>query len=153
MYMSLFFFFKQKTAYEMRISDWSSDVCSSDLLAEGRPPPPLIDLIRQPLYVPQSMGVLDLLAEMRAKRTHLAIVIDEYSGTEGLLTIEDLVEEIVGEIEDEHDDEPEPLIVAGEDGCWEADARAELDDVEHTSELQSLMRISSAVFCFKKKTK
>ena len=99
------------------------------VLAEGRPPPPLLDLLRQPLYVPQSMGVLDLLAEMRAKRTHLAIVIDEYSGTEGLLTIEDLVEEIVGEIEDEHDDEPEPLIVAGEDGCWDADARAELDDV------------------------
>src|SRR3546814_3837885 len=99
------------------------------VLAEGRPPPPLIDLIRQPLYVPQSMGVLDLLAEMRAKRTHLAIVIDEYSGTEGLLTIEDLVEEIVGEIEAEHDDEPEPLIVAGENGCWNADARAELDDV------------------------
>ena len=99
------------------------------VLAEGRPPPPLLDLIRQPLYVPQSMGVLDLLAEMRAKRTHLAIVIDEYSGTEGLLTIEDLVEEIVGEIEDEHDDEPEPLIVAGENGCWDADARAELDDV------------------------
>ncbi|MBO9696333.1 MAG: HlyC/CorC family transporter [Sphingopyxis sp.] len=99
------------------------------VLAEDRPAPPLLDLIRQPLYVPQSMGVLDLLAEMRAKRTHLAIVIDEYSGTEGLLTIEDLVEEIVGEIEDEHDDEPEPLIVAGDSGCWDADARAELDDV------------------------
>jgi CBS domain containing-hemolysin-like protein len=99
------------------------------VLAEGRPPPPLIDLIRQPLYVPQSMGALDLLAEMRAQRTHLAIVIDEYSGTEGLLTIEDLVEEIVGEIEDEHDDEPEPLIIAAENGCWDADARAELDDV------------------------
>ncbi len=99
------------------------------VLAEGRPPPPLIDLIRQPLYVPQSMGVLDLLAEMRAKRTHLAIVIDEYSGTEGLLTIEDLVEEIVGEIEDEHDDEPTALFTPGDDGCWNADARAELDDV------------------------
>jgi CBS domain containing-hemolysin-like protein len=99
------------------------------VLAEGRPPPPLLDLIRQPLYVPQSMGVLDLLAEMRAKRTHLAIVIDEYSGTEGLLTIEDLVEEIVGEIEDEHDDEPTALFVPGDDGCWDADARAELDDV------------------------
>ncbi len=99
------------------------------VLAEDRAAPPLLDLIRQPLYVPQSMGVLDLLAEMRAKRTHLAIVIDEYSGTEGLLTIEDLVEEIVGEIEDEHDDEPEPLILAGDDGCWDADARAELDDV------------------------
>jgi len=99
------------------------------VLAEGRPPPPLLDLIRQPLYVPQSMGVLDLLAEMRAKRTHLAIVIDEYSGTEGLLTIEDLVEEIVGEIEDEHDDEPVLLFTRGADGCWDADARAELDDI------------------------
>ncbi|HMO76204.1 MAG TPA: hemolysin family protein [Sphingopyxis sp.] len=99
------------------------------VLAEKRPPPPLIDLIRQPLYVPQSMDTLDLLADMRAKRTHLAIVIDEYSGTEGLVTFEDLVEEIVGEVEDEHDDEPEPLIVAGEGDCWEVDARAELDDI------------------------
>ena len=99
------------------------------VLADGRAPPPLLDLIRQPLYVPQSMGVLDLLADMRAQRTHLAIVIDEYSGTEGLVTIEDLVEEIVGEIEDEHDDEPVTLFAPGENGCWEADARAELDDI------------------------
>lgn len=99
------------------------------VLAEGRDPPPLAELMRQPRYVPQSMGVLDLLAEMRATRTHLAIVIDEYSGTEGLVTIEDLVEEIVGEIEDEHDDEPEQLIAPGADGCWEVDARAELDDI------------------------
>lgn len=99
------------------------------VLAAGKAPPPLLDLIRQPLYVPQSMGVLDLLADMRAKRTHLAIVIDEYSGTEGLVTIEDLVEEIVGEIEDEHDDEPTVLFGLGDGGCWEADARAELDDI------------------------
>ncbi|MGN6691047.1 MAG: hemolysin family protein [Sphingopyxis sp.] len=99
------------------------------VLAAGRTPPPLLDLIRQPLYVPQSMDVLDLLAEMRAKRTHLAIVIDEYSGTEGLVTFEDLVEEIVGEVEDEHDDEPTALFVPGDNGCWEADARAELDDI------------------------
>lgn len=99
------------------------------VLAEGRTPPPLTDLIRQPLYVPESMGVLDLLADMRAKRTHLAIVIDEYSGTEGLVTFEDLVEEIVGEVEDEHDDEPEELIHRGADGCWDVDARAELDDI------------------------
>lgn len=99
------------------------------VLAEGRNPPPLTDLIRQPRYVPQSMGVLDLLAEMRATRTHLAIVIDEYSGTEGLVTIEDLVEEIVGEIEDEHDDEPETLCVRRPDGSWDVDARAELDDI------------------------
>ena len=99
------------------------------VLAAGAKPPPLIDLIRQPLYVPQSMDVLDLLAEMRAKRTHLAIVIDEYSGTEGLVTFEDLVEEIVGEVEDEHDDEPTALFVEDADGCWNADARAELDDI------------------------
>jgi len=86
-------------------------------------------LIREPRYVPESMGVLDLLAEMRATRTHLAIVLDEYSGTEGLVTIEDLVEEIVGEIEDEHDDAPEALFFPIEGGCWEADARAELEDI------------------------
>ncbi len=86
-------------------------------------------LMRQPRFVPQSMGVLDLLAEMRATRTHLAVVLDEYSGTDGLVSIEDLVEEIVGEIEDEHDDEPEALLTPLENGMWDADARAELDDV------------------------
>ncbi|HEX7876115.1 MAG TPA: hemolysin family protein [Sphingobium sp.] len=97
----------------------------------GKSPVPdsIAPLIRQPLYVPESMGALDLLAEMRAKRTHLAIVLDEYSGTEGLLTFEDLVEEIVGDVEDEHDDAPEALLVPLEGGLWEADARAELDDV------------------------
>jgi CBS domain containing-hemolysin-like protein len=100
------------------------------ILAKDEPHPESLEgLIRQPLYVPQSMGVLDLLHEMRAKRTHLAIVLDEYSGTDGLLTIEDLVEEIVGEIEDEHDDEPEAMLVPLEDGIWDADARAELDDI------------------------
>lgn len=93
------------------------------------PPENISSLIRQPRYVPVSMGVLDLLAEMRSTRTHLAIVLDEYSGTEGLVTIEDLVEEIVGDIEDEHDDEPEALFIALENGLWDADARAELEDV------------------------
>lgn len=100
------------------------------ILAGKTPSPATLEpLIRQPLYVPESMGVLDLLAEMRAKRTHLAIVLDEYSGTEGLLTFEDLVEEIVGEVEDEHDDEPEALLIPLEGGLWDADARAELEDV------------------------
>jgi len=99
------------------------------LAKAGPPPATLSELIRAPLYVPQAMGVLDLLAEMRTKRTHLAIVIDEYSGTEGLVTIEDLVEEIVGEIEDEHDEEPAAVLVALPDGTWDADARAALVQV------------------------
>ena len=100
------------------------------ILAAGSTPPQTIaPLIRQPRYVPESMGVLDLLAEMRTHRTHLAIVLDEYSGTEGLVTIEDLVEEIVGEIEDEHDEAPSALFWPIDDGCWEADARAELEDI------------------------
>ena len=76
-----------------------------------------------------SRGALDLLADMRASRVHLAVVLDEYSGTEGLVTIEDLIEEIVGEIEDEHDEAPEALLVPLDGGAWEADARAELEDV------------------------
>ena len=100
------------------------------ILARNRKPPATITrLIRQPLYVPAARGVLDLLADMRAKRMHLAIVIDEYSGTEGLVTIEDLVEEIVGDIEDEHDDAPVAMLAPIEDGMWDADARAPLEDV------------------------
>ena len=103
------------------------------ILAGTAPKPASITaLIRQPRYVPEAMGVIELLAEMRATQTHLAIVVDEYSGTEGLVTIEDLVEEIVGDIEDEHDEVPTQLLVPLDDGAWDADARAELDDVAET---------------------
>ena len=98
----------------------------------AEPPADLSGFIRTPLYVPESMGVLDLLARMRAERVHLAIVVDEFGGTEGLVTIEDVVEEIVGEIEDEHDEETPGLLTALEDGIWEADARAELEEVAET---------------------
>ncbi|MEO1969797.1 MAG: hemolysin family protein [Sphingomonadaceae bacterium] len=103
------------------------------ILARGEPSPTdWKTLMRQPLYVPQSRGALDVLADMRAAHTHLAIVLDEFSGTDGLITIEDLVEEIVGEIEDEHDETPEEMFVEIEDGIWDCDARAELEDVaEH----------------------
>jgi CBS domain containing-hemolysin-like protein len=86
-------------------------------------------LIREPLFVPESMGVLELLARMRADRVHLAIVVDEFGGTEGLVTIEDVVEEIVGDIEDEHDDAEAAMLTPLEDGLWEADARIELDEL------------------------
>lgn len=100
------------------------------IVAKGGPPPTdITPMLRQPRFVPESMGVMDLLADMRANRTHLAIIFDEYNGTEGLVTIEDIVEEIVGEIEDEHDEEPVPMMVPLADGVWEVDARTELDDI------------------------
>ena len=86
-------------------------------------------LMREPLFIPESMGVLDLLARMRAQRMHLAIVVDEFGGTEGLVTIEDVVEEIVGDIEDEHDIEQAGMLTMLDDGVWEADARIELDEL------------------------
>ncbi len=99
-------------------------------LARSDPPPAdWTTLMRQPLYVPQTRNAIDVLADMRSQRMHLAIVLDEFSGTDGLITIEDLVEEIVGDIEDEHDDAPEEWIVPIGEGLWDCDARAELDDV------------------------
>ena len=95
-------------------------------------PEDIREILRTPLYVPESMGVLDLLARMRSERVHLAIVVDEFGGTEGLLTIEDVVEEIVGEIEDEHDEEAPGLLTELDNGIWDADARAELEDVATT---------------------
>ena len=87
-------------------------------------------LLRPVLFVPATMRVLDLLARMRTQRTHMAIVVDEFGGTDGLVTIEDLVEEIVGDIEDEHDEHEVAMLTALEHGGWEADARLELHDLE-----------------------
>ncbi len=102
-------------------------------------------LMRQPLYVPQARRALDVLADMRARRTHLAIVVDEFSGTDGIITIEDLVEEIVGNIEDEHDDAPVDLVVPVGEGMWDADARAELDDVAKTVGDPRIAEVDEAV--------
>jgi CBS domain containing-hemolysin-like protein len=91
---------------------------------------PLAGLMRAVLFVAPSLRVLDLLLRMRGSRTHMALVVDEYGGVDGLVTIEDLVEEIVGEIEDEHDKAAPPYIRRLPDGSFEADARATLEDVE-----------------------
>jgi len=91
----------------------------------------LRSIIREVLFVPPAMPVLDLLLKMRATRIHMAVVVDEYGGTDGLVTIEDLVEEIVGEIEDEHDEVEGPLIVTRADGALDADARAPIDEFEN----------------------
>src|SRR6202012_3311153 len=92
---------------------------------------PLVDapILRKLLYVPPSMRAIDLLAQMQASRIHLALVVDEYGGTDGLVSIEDIVEQIVGEIDDEHDSDEPPDIVRREDGSFIADARASLDNV------------------------
>ncbi len=86
-------------------------------------------VIRPVLFVPPSMQALDLLKRMQATRTHMALVIDEFGGTDGLVTIEDIVEVIVGDIEDEHDEDDSPVISAEPDGSFLADARADLEDV------------------------
>ncbi|MCJ8191685.1 hemolysin family protein [Sphingomicrobium aestuariivivum] len=98
----------------------------------GTKPQRIEDLMREPLFVPTTMGVIDILASMRTQRVHMAVVVDEFGGTEGLVTIEDVVEEIIGEIEDEHDETPEAALVLLDEGVWEADARVEMEEViEH----------------------
>lgn len=87
-----------------------------------------IKLMREVMYVPPSMGARELMARMQADRMQIALVIDEYGGTDGLITLEDIVEEIVGDIEDEHDDEDQLIFDKG-DGSFLCDAKAELDDI------------------------
>ncbi|MBI4968900.1 MAG: HlyC/CorC family transporter [Rhodospirillales bacterium] len=87
-------------------------------------------ILRKVLFVAPSARVLDLLMEMRQKRTHLAVVVDEYGGIDGLMTIEDVVEQIVGEIEDEHDLDSEPEIRRLDERTLEADARAPVENLE-----------------------
>ena len=89
-------------------------------------------IIRKILFVPPSMPAIDLLAKMQATRIHLALVIDEYGGTDGLVSIEDIVEQIVGDIEDEHDQAESPDVVPQADGSFLADARASLEEVTAT---------------------
>ena len=84
-------------------------------------------ITRRILYVPPTMPAVDLLVSMQAARTHLALVIDEYGGVDGLVSIEDVVEEIVGEIEDEHDETAETLLIRQDDGSFLADARTPLE--------------------------
>ncbi len=96
---------------------------------------PLERLRRDILFVPPSMPLPDLLVKMQASRTHLALVVDEYGGTDGLVSLEDLVEEIVGEIEDEHDEEVAMLVRRGR-LAWEVDARMETEDFAEETGLE-----------------
>lgn len=98
------------------------------LIARDEVPDDWTALMRQPIFVPQARGALDVLADMRLNRVHLAVVVDEYSGTDGIITIEDLVEEIVGEIEDEYDRET-PGVEDLADGTVRVPATMHVDDL------------------------
>jgi putative hemolysin len=125
--------------YEGTVDEIIGIVYAKDLLPflkTGAPdPPPLRSLLRTPVLVPESMTVDDLLHELQRRKVHLAIVLDEYGGTAGLVTIEDLLEEIVGEIQDEYDVE-EPMIERLSDDEARVDGRAAVDDLAELFETQ-----------------
>lgn len=104
------------------------------LLARGKQPGPealvLQKLRRDALYVPGSMRAADLLLRMQTERTHMALVIDEFGGTDGLVTMEDLVEAVVGDIDDEHDEATVASVIPRPGGVYEVDARAPLEKLE-----------------------
>lgn len=111
-----------------RIADTFSDAVSSAPLHDL----PIEPLLRKVLFVPASMRLVNLLTQMRSARTHMAIIIDEHGGVDGLATIEDLMEEIVGDIEDEHDEAEAALITATGPHSWDADARLAIAELEAT---------------------
>jgi magnesium and cobalt transporter len=94
----------------------------------------LADLVRRPFFVPESKRIDSLLKEFRRKRVHIAVVVDEYGGVSGIVCLEDILEEIVGEIQDEFDEEREDVVRLG-DSSWLCDARANVDDVNRETGL------------------
>jgi putative hemolysin len=120
-------------AYEGTIDEIVGILYAKDLLpflkGSVSERPSLRSILRTPVFVPESMSVDDLLHELQRRKVHLAVVLDEYGGTAGLVTIEDLLEEIVGEIQDEYDEE-EPLIVKISNDEARIDGRAAIDDLE-----------------------
>src|SRR5215213_2838276 len=118
--------------YRESLDDVIGFIHVKDVLAPvaDRRPAKLERLLRKVLYVAPSLPILDLLVQMRQARTHIAMVVDEFGGIDGLVTIEDLIEEIVGDIEDEHDVPETPTLIERPDGSIIADARIPIDSVE-----------------------
>ena len=118
--------------YRETLDDVVGMVHIKDVLScsTGERPFELAAIAREVLFVAPSMRALDLLLQMRLSRIHMALVVDEFGGIDGLITIEDVVEEIVGEIEDEHDVAQGPRLVARPDGTLVADARATIEEFE-----------------------
>ena len=124
--------------YEESIDEVLGIIYAKDLLpvlkVEADARPTVRSLLRTPLFVPESMSIDDLLHEFQRRKVHIAIVLDEYGGTAGLLTIEDLLEEIVGEIQDEYDVE-EPMIVRLSPDEVRIDGRVDVDELGETFEI------------------
>src|SRR5690349_13889454 len=118
--------------YRETLDDVIGFVHVKDVLAPvaDRRPGKLSRLLRKVLYVAPAVPILDLLVQMRQARTHTAMVVDEFGGIDGLVTIEDVIEEIVGEIEDEHDVDAPPVLIERPDGSIIADARIPIDAIE-----------------------
>jgi magnesium and cobalt transporter len=118
--------------YREQLDDIVGMVHIKDVFAFGGPPEEfkLEAVLRKPLMVAPQIPALDLLLQMRQARMHLALVVDEYGGIDGLLTIEDLVETIVGDIADEHDEPDLPMIIERPDGTLDLDARLKTEDFE-----------------------
>jgi putative hemolysin len=123
--------------YRKTIDEIVGVLYAKDLLPflKGGQKPDLRKLLRAPLFAPESMSIDDLLHKLQGRKVHLAIVLDEYGGTAGMVTIEDLIEEIVGEIQDEYDTE-EPLIVKLTDDSARVDGRASVDDMAEQFEVE-----------------
>ena len=125
--------------YEDSIDEIVGILYAKDLLPflkrTRRARPSLRSLLRTPVFVPESMTIDDLLHEFQRRKVHIAIVLDEYGGTAGLVTIEDLLEEIVGEIQDEYDVE-EPMIVQLSDDEARVDGRAAVDDLAELFDIE-----------------
>ncbi|MEC8974259.1 MAG: hemolysin family protein, partial [Actinomycetota bacterium] len=124
--------FSRVPVYGKNIDDIRGIVYSKDImrsLRDGSSHNKVSEIMREPFYVPEAKKISQLLREMQSETFHIAIVIDEYGGTAGLVTLEDLIEEVVGEIVDEFDVEP-PMIERLEDGNFRVNGRADLDDLE-----------------------
>ncbi len=124
--------------YRDDIDDIVGIVYSKNMLDDGaiKGETPLEGLMHTPIYIPETKNVDDMLQELKQSKVHIAVVIDEYGGTAGLVTLEDILEEIVGEIADEFDqEEEEPILQVGADGSLELEARTPIDDVNEALEL------------------
>jgi putative hemolysin len=126
-------------AYDDSIDEIVGILYAKDLLpylkSDAAPRPPLRALLRPPVLVPESMTIDDLLHELQRRKVHIAIVLDEYGGTAGIVTIEDLLEEIVGEIQDEYDVE-EPIVVRLSEDEARVDGRADVDELGELFDLE-----------------